>query len=401
MKAKHPLNFLIVFLAGAHNPKASRRRSRASKRAERPKRDSGHYLTYYQSSLADGRSDTSDSVHHIKHLSVDSTSSSEYSSDSNSTNSKLTDVPRARMRSGVPSDGGSDRRRMAIVEVDVESNESSQRHRRGSIRTRRGLHSSLAGLALVAPPDAAPKSYCNLTPPFTAPPSADTMIGDQKRSASREQTCRTASNSPSRQPRIFVEDNTISQPTALYHSVPRHQRPSSPSDGSDRHLSPQHTRTPAGREPLIKTPDIGEEKDIFIRVAAPVVINLESAEAIRRGKSPTRKQMTSHPTTAPGMLHVSYISRTNPTTDQIPQPPRAVFGLPKSPAPPRPPRLHSPISARTRTELEAVKQALQLPPSVTAAFAVTGPNTVPDKLPELEGKTLDEDTGIWYVFGSL
>jgi len=340
MKAKEAFNFLIVSLvAGVPNPKASHRRSRTSKRSEHSKRDSGHYLTYYQSSLADGRSDTSDPVHRIKHLSVGSTSSSEYDSDSDSTNLKITEnIPpsRARMRSGIPSDGGSDRRRVAIVEVDVESSELSQHHRRGSILARRGLQSSLAGLALVAPPDAAPNTYSHLTPPSTAPLSADTIAGDQgeadseERSAqyfsdSREQTFRTAS--PSRQPRIFVGDNTTSQPTALYHPVARHRSSRSPntaSDGSDRYLLPQYARTPATRgssQPLIKTPDIGEEKDINIRVAAPVVISLESTEAIRRGKSLTGKlsQMASHPNTAlpsppigsvhqPGALHMSVIS---------------------------------------------------------------------------------------------
>lgn len=61
-----------------------------------------------------------------------------------------------------------------------------------------------------------------------------------------------------------------------------------------------------------------------------------------------------------------------------------------TPPPPRPPRLHSPITtptaSRIRGDMEAVKQALQLPPSVSAVLA--------SKLstpPPVEGSNIEED----------
>jgi len=60
----------------------------------------------------------------------------------------------------------------------------------------------------------------------------------------------------------------------------------------------------------------------------------------------------------------------------LPPPPRlfdaAIPSL--TPPPPRPPRLHSPLGPpKLKAELEAVKQALQLPPSVAAKLAKSIP----------------------------
>jgi hypothetical protein len=81
------------------------------------------------------------------------------------------------------------------------------------------------------------------------------------------------------------------------------------------------------------------------------------------------------------------------TAGPLPPPPRATFNIPvSSTPPPRPPRLHSPVppSSRTRGDIEAVKHALQLPPSVAATLASRASSSslsssrTPSKIPEEE-----------------
>ncbi|KAI0356721.1 hypothetical protein OH77DRAFT_1400943 [Trametes cingulata] len=90
-------------------------------------------------------------------------------------------------RPSVPTEGGADRRRLAIVEMDADAPIARKRSKGlksksshdssvssaasnmsgGTLFSRRGVH--IGGLALVAPPDASPKTYTDLTPPSTAP----------------------------------------------------------------------------------------------------------------------------------------------------------------------------------------------------------------------------------------
>ncbi|KAG5646470.1 hypothetical protein DXG03_003520 [Asterophora parasitica] len=389
----------------------SRRQQEPSRRdGERSKRDTD-YLQYYQSSIADGRPEESDqestwSSQLTRQTSGGSTSPSDYS-DSQATNTSTTAAlpvssSQTTRRSKAPSDGGSDRRRLAILEMDPVDHSPPAKSRDGhsqgeSIRSRRGVHSNLTGLALVAPPDAAPKSYSHLTPPTTAPATDDShptprdSTRDDKghhRSAS-EATSGKAIHAPSHNaqtsgtdrvhatsreapagPRILVEGNPHGDQRS------RHSRSPSPSAVSDAShqahglLSPvqQYARPGMTRgDTLIVTPEIGEEKEIGARVAAPVVISLESAG-------------------------------THSTAGPIPPPPRAMFNIDmNSPAPPRPPRLNSPLASRTRGDIEAVKQALQLPASVTAALASRLPKSNPNNYTEspetstsrLEGSATD------------
>ncbi|KAI0366383.1 hypothetical protein BV20DRAFT_1038358 [Pilatotrama ljubarskyi] len=91
-------------------------------------------------------------------------------------------------RPSVPTEGGADRRRLAIVEMDADAPVVARKRSKGlksksshdssysssshmssgtTLFSRRGVH--IGGLALVAPPDASPKTYTDLTPPSTAP----------------------------------------------------------------------------------------------------------------------------------------------------------------------------------------------------------------------------------------
>ncbi|KXN87932.1 hypothetical protein AN958_07942 [Leucoagaricus sp. SymC.cos] len=150
------------------------------------------------------------------------------------------------------------------------------------------------------------------------------------------------------------------------------------------------------------TPEIGESKDMHVPVAPPIVVGPEAvANALPVGgirlvtqpkpepsapvsaatPTPATVNTTSPPTlvlpaTDPTISYVNYQPGVHSTAGPLPPPPRlpGFDGLstsPLHPPPPRPPRLNSPLpprsAARTK-DLEAVKQALQLPPSVSAAL---------------------------------
>ncbi|RDB23266.1 hypothetical protein Hypma_009641 [Hypsizygus marmoreus] len=390
------------------------------------RRDTEHFLQYYQSSLADfgsqtyaNDSESTPSTHLSRQTSAGSTSPSDYSSDSKTTDIGTTSTvsessSKARLRSGVQSDGGSDRRRLAIVEMDTMPGQppkpsSGHSKGQGSIRSRRGLPSSLAGLALVAPPDAAPHSYTHLTPPSTAPITGET----NSRDATRDGHHRSASEAvmTGQQPPRKGIDGAASSSRDVPEKLKSHGRrtpviqqgrhsrspsPSAVSDAADpTHtlLSPAHARPAMGRQDtqqsLILTPEIGEEKDIDTRVAAPVVISLDSAGPFQRRKEPRNASPTTQvvqpvaPTSFPSAAtspYLHYQPGVHAIAGPLPPPPRAMFNIDtNSPVPPRPPRLNSPFSSRSRGDIEAVKQALQLPPSVTAALASRTPRSNPDK----------------------
>ena len=154
------------------------------------RRDTDQILSYYHSDLAgrpyDHDSDPRPAL--TRHDSHGSRSSSEYSAESlkeaatrppQRTTATQPAHSQHTRRPSVPTQESADRRRLAIIEVDSELPPSVSR--KGSVRgagnnsgvsqssllSRRGLH--VNGLALVAPPDASPATYTNLTPPPSAP----------------------------------------------------------------------------------------------------------------------------------------------------------------------------------------------------------------------------------------
>lgn len=169
-----------------------------------------------------------DNLYHSDHERKLSASSSDYSYDSDAKSEVST------RRGTTPSKGGADRRRVAIVQMP-------------SFRSRRGQ----TGLALVAPPDAAPTNYTHLTPPPTAniPSDQDTNLQQRDISTTKD-----------------TQDD---------------DQNSSPSRG----LTTSHIRlTPS---PMISpvTPNIGQAKEIHIPVAGPVVVNLGSHLQVRNAPS--------------------------------------------------------------------------------------------------------------------
>ncbi|KAG6903337.1 hypothetical protein C0995_013090 [Termitomyces sp. Mi166 len=385
--------------------------------SEPSKRDTDHYLQYYQSPIADGRANETDressSTRRVtRHNSGISTSSSDYSDEQTefSTTAPLS-ITKGTRRSKALSDGGSDRRRLAIVQMDPLEDSPPKKYKKDdqsrstSIRTRRGVTSDLSGIALVAPPDAAPSSYTHLTPPTTVPTTTDptsqnTARGQQQRIVASEVTVRVSGATDQRgptiskethiEPRININDNSLTPAGDQHYKPPQSPSPGGGLDVSDRThelLSPAPQARPGvargnTQNSLITTPEIGEKKDVGVRVAAPVVVDLESAGAIKRKDTSSQNDVTVHPASAVPFstqgkaAYLHYEPGVHSTAGPLPPlpPPRAMFNIDvNSPAPPRPPRHNSPVSLNTKDDIEAVKKALQLPPSVTAVLASRTP----------------------------
>lgn len=180
-----------------------------------------------------------------------------------------------------------------------------------NVRSRRGLEGHLAGLALVAPPDAARTSYDHLTPPSSAPITTDgatrgaeVFARDDKghhRSASEAVGSKKSRKSPRDVGIVGTGQNhqTVDSPTkqqlqstytandALRPPVFQQPHSRSPSPGNASDSSSQLLRSPPQFErrttglsiQSILTPEIGQGKEIHVPVAAPVVVNLGSVNA--------------------------------------------------------------------------------------------------------------------------
>ncbi|KAI0637755.1 hypothetical protein C8Q77DRAFT_1070226 [Trametes polyzona] len=392
------------------------------------------------------------------------------------------DAARHSRRPSVPTEGGADRRRLAIVEMDapapsptqqrsvgrkrskgLESKASSSSMSGGStLFSRRGVH--IGGLALVAPPDASPKTYTDLTPPSTAPvaadrashppPSASSHYHAHARSASEAVgvgiSGRDKHNTLSRARRLHHKSSRdvgivglSSASTASdslgpaspasddYHAYVHHEglgvplfqtpaksRPPSPGGGATpdlsdtssssayRHSPEQHLlATPIfGTEDGLMTPAIGEHKDIQQPVVGPVIVGL-SPELMERTQQqlqqrrpasaapqsfshtpPSTQSPTSRspPTSSSPYLH--YQPGIHATAGPLPPPPRSIFDTATAP-PPRPPRFHTPVPSNTnstRRDIDAIREKLQLPQSVSAVLAARTP-------PEVNNKRLGHD----------
>lgn len=291
------------------------------------------------------------------------------------------------------------------------------------------LEAHLGGLALVAPPDASPQSYSDLTSPRTVPvsklhpsitvnhhlpsnharSSSDTLgvfpkgVGHVPRKSSRDVAIVGTASFPGSASVPQQPTNTPSATDSLrppLFQIPQSRSPSpGPSEISDSGCSTNRGRQrkdalAPGVSPVkevkefstpVRTPSIGEPKHISKRVAGPIVINLfpqspSPSPAFSSPHSSTQDFMSprtnlsspltpstalTSPATTPSS-YLHYQPGLHATAGPLPPPPQAVFSIdPKAPPPPRPPR-YSPI--RRKDDPETMKQVLQLPPHVTAAL---------------------------------
>ncbi|KAJ6539081.1 hypothetical protein B0H19DRAFT_341987 [Mycena capillaripes] len=362
--------------------------------------------SYYQSPLADqGINYSPRRPKHRRSTSGDSTSSSDYSSQSASTSdhSIQEELKPATRRASVPSEGGADRRRLAIVQMDPVG-EADSPSSSSAVRSRRGLETRLEGLALVAPPDTAQNFHEYL--PTSAPPTAHprTMLRHfedkgHNRSAS-EANPSSPRSKPSRDVGIVGTASSSSAPLESPKKLPRLQTASESllppvfqEPHSSRASTPNTTATPADSRSLspfaakrrstdlsVHTPEIGQAKEIHVPVASPVVVDLGPDASLRVGnssfdrRSPALKVVEPRPASPlPLSSYLHYQPGLHATAGPLPPPPRATFSIDQStPPPPRPPRLHSP-PPRRRRDLDGVNQPLQL--AVSAVLSSSGSST--------------------------
>lgn len=246
----------------------------------------------------------------------------------------------------------------------------------------------------------------------------------------------SANNGPTKNTKADDKKTGISSPAHVFQPLTTSRTPS-PTKHSDLgnpnriYLSPLH-RTPMSTRTVtsqILTPAIGEGKEIHVPVAGPVVVKLDNlpprttpSTASWRSESPTpsygsgsnhgssysASATSSYLRYEPGTFlqrddqhHLSFdlqhLTGVHATAGPLPPPPRAIFNIDTtSPPPPRPPRLHSPTppstSSRVRGDFEAVKQALQLPPSVSAVLnSKLSNHSLAESLGKLDKKPMKEE----------
>ncbi|KIL68258.1 hypothetical protein M378DRAFT_121582 [Amanita muscaria Koide BX008] len=326
-----------------------------------------------------------------------SPSSSEYSCDSDTAASSVTreKTTKHARRSSTLSDAGSDRRRLAIVQMEtVHEGRSKSASDTGHSPRLRRARPNLTGIAIVAPPDASPSTYTHLSPPLSS-------TGVDARSAQRTGSKRprnAKAQRPPLQPQVISDDNNgePSNSRSVSSVQPLNVRSSASASSSSVNL-----HSPAIDLPLT-TPPIGHSKDIHTPVAGPVVVNLEPSRPLNISKARTKPNMDPPPaitaqssTDSSGkrgeVPFVHYQPGLHATAGPLPPPPRATFAIDrKSPPPPRPPRTPHP---RSHSDIETMKQALQLPPSVSAALASRSHATseLPSPQSVVESSTLIEE----------
>ena len=268
-----------------------------------------------------------------------------------------------------PTELSADRRRIAVMELNPVLPLSTRRGQRPNIitttpspdqpRCNTRLTKKSSGIAFIAPPDASPAAYTNLTPPSSAPAHISTIpnsinasiqsSSNHKRSVSDFIDTRDLPRKSSRDVGIVgqLDDTTpsirrkatndiLSYFDIQGSKVPVFQTP---------HRSPMPSPIPESAtvalpHPGQLTPEIGEAKDIHKPVVGPVVVDVNGAMRDNPGSLLTPSFSPSVPTSylyyQPGVHSVA-----GPPPPLINRPGRGdKVGL-VSP-PPRPPRMHTP-----------------------------------------------------------
>lgn len=314
-------------------------------------------------------------------------------------------------RSSIPSEGGMDERRLAIMDISLDdqkhgSTASSSATRSNSIRSRRGIQRPMDGLALVPPPDASLKMFTDLTPPSSAPLTVEKRYSDvpsrgilhYKSSSdivtiSHSVTPNSGSSNggtsvhrrkSSRQVGIVGTDSGSTERRQALDGMrpPIFQLPQSrsPSPGTmdQRGISDTHGSLSLGElvkdgyrstmdtipsQLLVTTPNIGECKDVQKSVAGPIVVSITpstppASRSPRRSPSPSNGSARTSP---PGAHSVS----------------TAISPRSSYPSPPFTPEAPSPY-LYYQPGVHAI--AGPLPPPPRAAFNIT-PGTAPPPRP--------------------
>ncbi|KAK7696625.1 hypothetical protein QCA50_001283 [Cerrena zonata] len=296
---------------------------------------------------------------------------------------------------------------LSISHRQQEWDKEGPEHASSSLLSRRGLR--VNGLALMAPPDASPKSYTDLTPPPTAPIVTDSRFEEHitvpghQRSAS-EATPYTAyrarlHHKSSRDIGIVGTGGIYSIDEGIgttmqneydglkvpIFQTPAKSRSSSPSaqtpdlsSSAATSFNESYYATPGMASSSFHTPALGESKEIGQPVVGPVVVGLNAEGVMRRQPSNPAIHISSSssPPRHQSSPYIYYEPGVHSTAGPLPPPPRSVFeDSPTNSPPPRPPRLRTPLqlspasSSEPKRDVEALKQSLRLPESVNAVLA--------------------------------
>ena len=272
-----------------------------------------------------------------------------------------------------PNELFADRRRIAVIELsplpplntkgsrqsaNITNTPSSHQPRSSNTR----LAKKSAGFAFVAPPDASPASYTDLTPPSSAPAHITTTpdyIADfdqesskHKRSVSDILDTRVLTRKSSRDVGIVGQlDDTpgITRKTnshiQSYFDIQRSNAPvfqtphRSPMPSPIPESVTASSETPPTTYPGQLTPEIGQAKDIHKPVVGPVVVDVNGAVRDKSGPFLTPSYQASPS---------SYLYY-QPGTHSVAGPPPPMITKPNrsdpvnlTSPPPRPPRMHTP-----------------------------------------------------------
>lgn len=333
-------------------------------------------------------------------------------------------------RPSIPTQGGADRRRLAIVQLDrldslIEHDAKKQEPAPTRSSDPSGSTNSIRphkGFALVAPPDTSPQSFSPFVatsrfgsyPPSSSASSHTRSTSEAVKGLNKAKTWGHVPRKASREVAIVGTANFSEAVTSdlqqwakisTYSEAlkpPLFQMPQSrsPSPGNSE-ISDSSSSIHRGRQrkdalapgvspisdlrgglPPVHTPDIGQSKHIGDRVAGPIVINLfpESPTSSKPAGQLSRPQATStleftNPfmppsgcatTTADLCAYLNYQPGLHATAGPLPPPPKAVLNI--GPKLPPPPRPPRQTPLRRRDEMEALRQSLQLPPHVAAVL---------------------------------
>ncbi|KAF9780289.1 hypothetical protein BJ322DRAFT_331530 [Thelephora terrestris] len=316
-----------------------------------------------------------------------------------------------------PSELYADRRRIAVIELDPVPPLSARRGQRPSIinTTTASSHQprssntrfakKSAGFAFVAPPDASPAAYTNLTPPSSAPAHITTIncnVAPEQESSKHKRSVSDVLDtrlSPRKSPRDVgivgqlddlpsitrkTSDDIQSYFDIQGSKAPVFQTPHrSPMPSPIPESVTTSTEDPPTSLPCQLTPEIGQAKDIHKPVVGPVVVDVDGAVRERSGPLLTPSFSPSVPSSylfyQPGVHSVA-----GPPPPPIVRPGGRGGDASLMSPPPRPPRMHTPAisssasnsnlrHAREQSSTLAAAKPPQLSPTTSGDSASRDP----------------------------
>lgn len=290
------------------------------------------------------------------------------------------------------SEGGSDKRRVQIVEFQshppssscpTESNsnkgQDETKNRPKGPLTRRELNSR--GLALVMPPDASPESFTGIITPLTAPPAGSTPLvghegahGQHRAFGDGHQRSASEASKPTGNKTLHHKSSSrdIGIVGTLPKAEPRHdsvqqtvspifQTPVTPTAPSAAPSAPPASEPMAANPARFTMPTIGER----------TLSGDSTSSSSYSNPSPTLGADRSIPSmsfsSADPSSYLYYEPGRHSKAGPLPPPPRAMFNIDASSAPPpRPPRMRSPSPIRSRTALEITSRNFASTPPLTS-----------------------------------